>query len=205
MRRQVLVIAIWPLLEQLLGFLVGFVDTAIAGRLSVAATEAIAVAAYTGWLLVLMFGAIGIGAAALVSRAIGGRHRRLANAALGQAVTCCLIMGLLLAVIVYIVAPWISALMNLTGESLRLATAYLRVIALAAPANGVLFVINACLRASGDTKTPFRTLAIVNIFNIVLSCTFVFGPEPFGGHGVCLLYTSPSPRDAHESRMPSSA
>ncbi len=183
-RRQVLVIAIWPLLEQLLGFLVGFVDTAIAGRLSVAATEAIAVAAYTGWLLVLMFGAIGIGAAALVSRAIGGRHRRLANAALGQAVTCCLIMGLLLAVIVYIVAPWISALMNLTGESLRLATAYLRVIALAAPANGVLFVINACLRASGDTKTPFRTLAIVNIFNIVLSCTFVFGPEPFGGHGV---------------------
>ena len=23
--------------------------------------------------------------------------------------------------------------------------------------------------------------------------------------GVCLLYTSPSPRDAHESRMPSSA
>ena len=26
-----------------------------------------------------------------------------------------------------------------------------------------------------------------------------------GKHGSCLLYTSPSPRDAHESRMPSSA
>ena len=26
----------------------------------------------------------------------------------------------------------------------------------------------------------------------------------YGGDG-CLLYTSPSPRDAHESRMPSSA
>ena len=25
------------------------------------------------------------------------------------------------------------------------------------------------------------------------------------GHEGCLLYTSPSPRDAHESRMPSSA
>ena len=24
-------------------------------------------------------------------------------------------------------------------------------------------------------------------------------------YGTCLLYTSPSPRDAHESRMPSSA
>ena len=27
----------------------------------------------------------------------------------------------------------------------------------------------------------------------------------FFKHNVCLLYTSPSPRDAHESRMPSSA
>ena len=27
----------------------------------------------------------------------------------------------------------------------------------------------------------------------------------FVGHTICLLYTSPSPRDAHESRMPSSA
>ena len=26
-----------------------------------------------------------------------------------------------------------------------------------------------------------------------------------GSVGTCLLYTSPSPRDAHESRMPSSA
>ena len=31
------------------------------------------------------------------------------------------------------------------------------------------------------------------------------GPTPEGRARVCLLYTSPSPRDAHESRMPSSA
>ena len=29
--------------------------------------------------------------------------------------------------------------------------------------------------------------------------------EFVGGCDICLLYTSPSPRDAHESRMPSSA
>ena len=28
---------------------------------------------------------------------------------------------------------------------------------------------------------------------------------PAGQFEICLLYTSPSPRDAHESRMPSSA
>ena len=30
-------------------------------------------------------------------------------------------------------------------------------------------------------------------------------PSVIGFNGSCLLYTSPSPRDAHESRMPSSA
>ena len=34
----------------------------------------------------------------------------------------------------------------------------------------------------------------------------VVNPNPdLGRTGTCLLYTSPSPRDAHESRMPSSA
>ena len=32
-------------------------------------------------------------------------------------------------------------------------------------------------------------------------CSFPAGLTSYG----CLLYTSPSPRDAHESRMPSSA
>ena len=31
------------------------------------------------------------------------------------------------------------------------------------------------------------------------------GARNDGGMNTCLLYTSPSPRDAHESRMPSSA
>ena len=31
------------------------------------------------------------------------------------------------------------------------------------------------------------------------------GMGTFGQNNICLLYTSPSPRDAHESRMPSSA
>ena len=31
------------------------------------------------------------------------------------------------------------------------------------------------------------------------------GKKPYAYYYYCLLYTSPSPRDAHESRMPSSA
>ena len=39
----------------------------------------------------------------------------------------------------------------------------------------------------------------------VLTWNMRFGVGRFSFFGDCLLYTSPSPRDAHESRMPSSA
>ena len=41
---------------------------------------------------------------------------------------------------------------------------------------------------------------VMNIINIAQGDLVILG-----GYIACLLYTSPSPRDAHESRMPSSA
>jgi len=40
------------------------------------------------------------------------------------------------------------------------------------------------LRGSGDTKTPFLAMVVVNLVNIGTSVLLVFGPKPFGGMGV---------------------
>ena len=40
---------------------------------------------------------------------------------------------------------------------------------------------------------------------IISNVCLIIGCIAWGFHLACLLYTSPSPRDAHESRMPSSA
>ena len=82
--RQVAVLAIWPFLQQVLAFLVNFVDTAIAGRLSVEATNAIAIAAYFGWFLFLMTSAVGSGGAALIARE--GRLVGIGSLIVGEAV-----------------------------------------------------------------------------------------------------------------------
>ncbi len=182
--RQVLRLAIWPFLEQMLGFAVGFVDTAIAGRLSVAATEAIAVGAYLSWLLSLMFGAVGIGAGALVARAVGARHRRLVHAVVGQAFGATLALGCVLSGALWFAAPGLGAVMNLSDESLDFGIVYLRVFALGTPALGIMFVNASCFRSAGDTRTPFLILALVNLVNVTASLALVYGPAPWGGHGV---------------------
>ena len=189
LRRQVWVLAIWPLLEQVMAFLVGTVDMVLAARLkpeelAIAANDALGVAGYVGWLMGLMMGAVGVGASALVARAIGGRHKRLAHAALGQAVLLAMGMGLAAGVIVFALAGGICRLSGLQGQTHQLGVIYLRIICSAAPMSSVLFVGGACLRASGDTRTPFFVVVVVNIVNVIASLLFVYAPGPIGGHGV---------------------
>lgn len=186
---QVYVLAIWPFFELLFNAAVGIVDTAIAGRLgeqSLVATDAIGVAAYVGWFMGMMHMAVGVGAGALIARAVGGGHRGLANAGLGQAVILAAVWGVFIGALVFALATPVSMLFGLEAESgaLGLSTLYLRIVALSSPIASVLFVGNACLRAAGDTRTPFFVMLAVNVINTFVSWLLVLGPEPFGGHGV---------------------
>jgi len=187
--RQVVVLSIWPLLEQFMAYLVGTVDLALAGHLhplplQVAATDALGVTSYVTWLITMIHMAVGIGAAALIARAIGGSHRRLANAAVGQAQILAAMAGVIVAIAVYVLAESIGRLAGLHGQSLMLSVLYLRVVATAVPFSAMLMVAAASLRGAGDTRTPFLVMLLVNLVNVMTSVLFVYGPKPIGGHGV---------------------
>jgi putative MATE family efflux protein len=186
---QVFVLSVWPLLEQLMAFMVGTIDLMLAARLRPEdlgrdAADALGVAGYIGWLMAMLQGAVGVGASALVARAIGARHRRLASAGLGQSVLLGLAAGCLIGLGIYTLAPWIGWLAGIRGQALELCTLYLRVLAIAQPASAVLFVTMACLRGAGDTRSPFWVMVLVNAVNIGASILFVWGPAPIGGYGV---------------------
>lgn len=183
--RQVAVLALWPLLEQVLNFTVGFTDMAIAGHLgSAAAIDALAPAGYLQWLVGMMQMAVSVGGSALIARAVGARHIRLANKALGQAVVLGFAWGFVIGAVIFLAAPAAGRAAGLEGDALRFCTTYLRIIACAAPLSGLMLVANACLRGAGDTMTPFVTMLVVNLVNIAASCLLAFGPAPLGGHGV---------------------
>jgi len=172
--RQVWVLSLWPLLEQVLNFLVGTVDIMIAGRLDGAATrldalDAISVGSYFLWLMTILQAAVGVGASAVVSRAIGASHRRLANAGAGQALLLGVGSGVFAAAVVVIAAPWIAALLGLKGEAALMAVSYIRITSLGIPMCGALFVGSSVLRAAGDTRSPFFAMLVVNVVNVTVS------------------------------------
>ncbi len=97
----------WPILvESFLNSLVGLTDTVLAAALpnGEAATDAIGGASYIMWFIGLTIMAIGIGATALISRAVGGGKLAVANAALGQTVLLALILGTVVGSGIFVVA-----------------------------------------------------------------------------------------------------
>lgn len=184
LRRQVAVLAVWPFFELLLHSLVQIADTAIAGRLDAVTLDAIGVAAYVGWLVGMLHQALGVGTAALVSRAVGGGRTTLANAALGQSFLIALVWGTTTGVGLMLLARPAAGVFQLPPHTADLAVTYMLVIAVGAPANAVLSAGNAALRAAGDTRTPFLAMAATNVVNVIVSVALVFGPAPIGGYGV---------------------
>jgi len=87
--RQVLTLAMWPLMEQVLAFFVGLTDLLIAGRMvdgadRVAVLDAMGLGGYVAWFFNILQAAVATGVMALVSRATGASDHGLANRALGQ-------------------------------------------------------------------------------------------------------------------------
>jgi putative MATE family efflux protein len=192
--RQVLVLAVWPLLEQVLTFFVGLTDLLISSRMAegaerVAILDAMGLGGYVGWFFNILQGAVATGVMALVSRSTGGRDAPLANRGLGQGLWLGIIAGFGSLVILLTGIPLLIRWIGLNPAAAAQAETYLRVLAISGPFSGAMFAVNAALRGSGDTRTPFLAMIVVNVVNMTLSWAFVFAPAPLGGHGIAGIAT----------------
>ncbi|TVS08344.1 MAG: MATE family efflux transporter [Phycisphaerales bacterium] len=160
----------WPILiESLLSSLVGFVDTRLASGLGVGETDAIGAASYITWFFGLTVMALGIGATAVISRAVGRGRLAVANAAVGQTILLQIATGILVAACVIALAPSVASVMNLTGDARRAFVSYLSIVATGIPLMGVLYGSIACVRGAGDSIRPLLVMIVVNIVNITAS------------------------------------
>ena len=101
-----------------------------------------------------------------------------------------------------------SNLLNIaaTGDSFELETIYKNFVKnQSITVKGKAESITAKIRANKSDPLPTATGGLkLNVSEGKIEGVNIFG-ETLSGIGICLLYTSPSPRDATLSRMPSSA
>lgn len=160
----------WPILiDSLMNWLVGAVDTVLAAGVSAAATDGIGGGSYIVWFIAMLGMALGGGATALVSRSIGKGRRAVANAAVGQSILLGASLGVLVGILVACTAPLLARLLGLSPEAHSAMVTYLWIVAIAAPAVTVMEVGIACCRGAGDSFRPLLIMVMVNAVNVLIS------------------------------------
>jgi len=159
-------------------------DTFFVGRLG---TEELAALSFTFPFVTVLARftlGIGMGASAVISRAVGGGNARAVRRLTTDSLSLALI-----GVVIFVAAGlvWMEPIFRALGcgpDILPLVKKYMTIwIA------GLLFVFfpmvsNNAIRANGDTKTPALIMLTAVFANIILDPLLIFGPGPFPALGL---------------------
>jgi len=178
LNQRIFLLALPTLLQQLLTFCVALFDTWLSGRIDAAATSAIGMAAYVGWLAGLFVSIVCIGTTALVARHLGAGEPQQANRVMHVALIAGQAASMGMSLFLYAIAPAFVAAFNLDDTTAIVGLNYLRMDAIGHVLSGITFVGAAALRGSGDMARPMLVLGAINLLNMVLSFCFVYGVGP---------------------------
>jgi len=188
---QRVLILVWPvLLQQWLNLSVPLWDTYLAGNSTklqgdeqTASQAAQTTAGYMMWCILCYTVFVSVGATALVARFTGAGNRRDANHAANQALLLAVVFGLFGSVLGLTCMPYLLELLQLRGEVLELANAYLRPLCWLLVFQMIEQAGIGCLVGAGDTRTGSIVLGCVAIINVPLAWFF---QDRFGFTGIAV-------------------
>ncbi|MGE5193121.1 MAG: MATE family efflux transporter, partial [Deltaproteobacteria bacterium] len=196
LRRRVLMLAIPALGEQFLNFCVSLFDTWLAGQVSTGPhgvgvyTTTVGIAGYISWLATLIFSLVGTGTTALVARARGAGDFEQANRFANRSLTLAGGLGLVVFALLFALAPFYAGMQQMRGEAYRVAVGFLRTDAFGHIFFSYCLIGSAALRGAGDMRTPMYVLGFVNVLNMLLASSLVFGLGPIEPWGIDGIVTS---------------
>ncbi|HOS93934.1 MAG TPA: MATE family efflux transporter [Armatimonadota bacterium] len=111
----------------------------------------------------------------LVAQAYGARDWDRVRHVVRNSVTLIALVGIGTLIVGELLAAPILVAMETPGHVLRLASSYLHIYLLTTPLNFGLFLLAACLRGAGDSKTPVWFQLGALVLNTVLDPLLMFG------------------------------
>ena len=172
----------WPaIIEQLLGMLVSFVDTAMVGSMGSASTAAVSVVSSSIWLINGILSGIGVGYSVQVANAVGAQDHSRARKVMRQGALAVAATGLLVLVVMELLAGVLPRWLGAEPEVYPLAVSYLRCYSLGLPFSAALAVFSAIIRCTGDTRTPLVLNGLANAVNVALNFLLIYPTREWRG------------------------
>ncbi len=126
--------------------------------------------------IVMSFGnLVGIGAASVVSRALGSGEKARARAAAGTALSSAALIGLLVGILGVSFVSALVRILGASGELVQPTYEYARIIVLSEPFLVFNFAANYLIRGEGRARVAMVALTSGVALNILLDPLFIFG------------------------------
>lgn len=156
----------WPIFtEHLLHVSTGVVATLMVGHLSDAAVGGLGSAGQVLWLLMMVFGALAVGASTVISHHLGRGDAEGARRLARGAVATSLWLGAAIGLALLPAAPWLLRVVQLPPGPMAHALPYLQWMAATLFLESMNFGLSAALRAFGATRTVMSVMALQNAVN----------------------------------------
>ncbi len=166
----------WPVIaDQSLMTLVQVVNMAMLGRLGASAIAASGLSFQPFMLVSNTFMGLSVGTTALVARFIGAGDEKRASATLQQSMLLGIVLGVAVTLVGIFFAAPIVRVMRPQPDVLALGVKYVRAMSPGLAFMIILTMAGAALRGAGDTRTPMAVNIIVNLTNVFVSWTLIFG------------------------------
>ena len=164
--------------------LTGVVDTAFIARLGAVPLAALGVGTMVLSSMFWAFNFLGIGTQTEVARDLGGGQAARVRRMAALAVLMGLFLGVLMALVVWPLAPRLADLMGADDHVGTLAGDYIRARVFGAPAVLITIAAFGVFRGRQDMRTPLWIAIGINALNVLLDPLLIFGYGPLSGFGV---------------------
>ncbi len=182
--RTILTLSLPILLSLIAEPVTGLVDTGFVARLGAAPLAALGVGTSALSSVFWIFGFLGIAIQTDVAHLYGRGQVTAAGRALSLALAVGIAFSLLLSALLIPGAQLVSRALGAEGEVLALASQYIQLRLLGAPAVLVVIVGFGALRGLQDMKTPLWIALVINVANIGLDYLLIFGAAGLPALGV---------------------
>lgn len=162
------------LLDSFFILFIGVLSTSMVSSTGEAAIAAVNMVGSLNGLVWLIFSALATGGAIVVARAIGSGDQNSVRLAIGETISLCGAVGLVMAAVLYALSEPLVHLLYPVAEPLLLEYAihYLRLICISFFPYAVFNAIFSSFRSVGDAKSGLLLTIVINTLHLV--CSFVF-------------------------------
>ena len=183
-RKDVAKLAFPIITEQAFIMAMGVINAIMAGHLGKEAVSAIGMVDSINNIFIAFFSALAVGGTVVVAHYAGQMSHKHANEAARHAILSGLVISLLVTVVIFIFRYGLIRVLYRSAEQqvLDYSFTYLNITLLTYPFIALFAVACGVLRGAGDTKTPAKITIIMNVLNIILSYTLIYGIKIVSPH-----------------------